>query len=121
MRIVPIFISGLVGGACSIAFSYGVASLSCGSASRSADTVCQVRSFGRALDSWKFGFLVGGLVGFIWSPRHQLIPRFQPFHLSATSLIILSIFFYFIRILVLLQFYQTVCHQELIQVFTHHV
>ncbi len=93
MQIVPIFISGLVGAACSVAFSYGVASLPCSLALKSADTVCQVPSFGRVLDSWKFGFVVGGLVGLIWSPRCQLISRFQPVHLSAASLITLSIYF----------------------------
>lgn len=51
MQIVPIFISGVVGAACSVAFSYGVASLPCGLVSKGADTVCQVRSFGKALDS----------------------------------------------------------------------
>lgn len=65
MQIVPIFISGVVGAACSVAFSYGVASLPCRLVSKSADTVCQERSFGKALDSWKFGFVVGGLTGLI--------------------------------------------------------
>ncbi|PHJ57248.1 hypothetical protein VF14_22095 [Nostoc linckia z18] len=67
MQIVPIFISGVVGAACSVAFSYGVASLPCGLVSKGADSVCQVRSFGKAVDSWKFGFIVGGLVG--WEQR----------------------------------------------------
>ncbi|KAB8314404.1 lysozyme [Tolypothrix campylonemoides VB511288] len=93
MQIVPIFISGLVGAACSVAFSYGVASLPCPLTSKGADTVCQVPSFGRVLNSWKFGFVVGGLVGLIWSPRRQLISRFQPVHLSVASLITLSIYF----------------------------
>ncbi|MHC5597744.1 MAG: glycoside hydrolase family 24 protein [Nostoc sp.] len=93
MQIVPIFISGVVGAACSVAFSYGVASLPCGLVSKGADTVCQVRSFGKALDSWKFGFIVGGLAGFILSPRHQFISRFKPIHLSTTSLITLGIYF----------------------------
>ncbi|MBC1218426.1 lysozyme [Nostoc sp. UCD121] len=93
MQIVPVFISGVIGAACSVAFSYGVASLPCGLVSKGADTVCQVRSFGKALDSWKFGFIVGGLVGFTLSPRHQFISRFQPIHLSAASLITLGIYF----------------------------
>ncbi|WP_017314017.1 glycoside hydrolase family 24 protein [Mastigocladopsis repens] len=93
MQIVPIFISGVVGAACSVAFSYGVASLPCGLVSKGADTICQVRSFGKALDSWKFGFIVGGLVGLILSPRHQFISRFQPIHLSTASLITLGIYF----------------------------
>ncbi|MDZ8137585.1 MAG: lysozyme [Nostoc sp. DedQUE04] len=93
MQIVPIFISGVVGAACSVAFSYGVASLPCGLVSKGADTICQVRSFGKALDSWKFGFIVGGLAGFILSPRHQFISRFQPIHLSTSSLITLGIYF----------------------------
>ncbi|MBD2450109.1 lysozyme [Nostoc sp. FACHB-152] len=93
MQIVPIFISGVVGAACSVAFSYGVASLPCGLVSKGADTVCQVRSFGKAVDSWKFGFIVGGLVGLIFSPRHQFISRFQPIHLSTASLITLGIYF----------------------------
>ncbi|MDM9580476.1 lysozyme [Nostoc sp. GT001] len=93
MQIVPIFISGVVGAACSVAFSYGVASLPCGLVSKGADTICQVRSFGKALDSWKFGFIVGGLVGFILSPRHQFISRFKPIHLSTASLITLGIYF----------------------------
>ncbi|MEH1826786.1 MAG: lysozyme [Nostoc sp.] len=93
MQIVPIFISGVVGAACSVAFSYGVVSLPCGLVSKGADTVCQVRNFGKALDSWKFGFIVGGLVGFTLSPRHQFISRFQPIHLSIISLISLGIYF----------------------------
>ncbi|MEH1970085.1 glycoside hydrolase family 24 protein [Nostoc sp.] len=93
MQIVPIFISGVVGAACSVAFSYGVASLPCGFVSKGADTVCQVRSFGKALDSWKFGFIVGGLTGFILSPHHQFISRFKPIHLSTASLITLGIYF----------------------------
>ncbi|BAZ19231.1 lysozyme [Nostoc sp. LEGE 06077] len=93
MQIVPIFISGVVGAACSVAFSYGVASLPCGLVSKGADSVCQVRSFGKAVDSWKFGFIVGGLIGLIFSPRHQFISRFQPIHLSTASLITLGIYF----------------------------
>ena len=93
MQIVPIFISGLVGAACSVAFSYGVASLPCGLVSKGADTVCQVRSFGKALDSWKFGFIIGGLGGLILSPHRQFISRFQPIHLSTASLITLGIYF----------------------------
>ncbi|MBD2497561.1 lysozyme [Nostoc sp. FACHB-280] len=93
MQIVPIFISGVVGAACSVAFSYGVASLPCGLVSKGADTVCQVRSFGKAVDSWKFGFIVGGLAGLIFSPRRQFISRFQPIHLSTASLITLGIYF----------------------------
>lgn len=65
MRIVPIFVSGLVGAACSIAFSYGVALLPCGLASKGADTVCYVRSFSKALDSCKFGFFAGIIVGLL--------------------------------------------------------
>lgn len=93
MQIVPIFISGVVGAACSVAFSYGVASLPCGLVSKGADTVCQVRSFGKALDSWKFGFAVGSLVGSILSHRRQFILRFRPIHLSTASLITLGIYF----------------------------
>ncbi|MFS0514810.1 lysozyme [Nostoc sp. UIC 10607] len=93
MQIVPIFISGVVGAAGSVAFSYGVASLPCGLVSKGADSVCQVRSFSKAVDSWKFGFIVGGLVGLIFSPRHQFISRFQPIHLSTASLITLGIYF----------------------------
>jgi muramidase (phage lysozyme) len=93
MQIVPIFISGLVGATCSVAFSYGVASLPCGLVSKGADTVCQVRSFGKALDSWKFGFIIGGLGGLILSPHRQFISRFQPIHLSTASLITLGIYF----------------------------
>ncbi|MEH1928104.1 glycoside hydrolase family 24 protein [Nostoc sp.] len=93
MQIVPIFISGVVGAACSVAFSYGVASLPCGLVSKGADTICQVRSFGKGLDSWKFGFAVGSLVGSILSPRHQFISRFRPIHLSTASLITLGIYF----------------------------
>lgn len=88
-----ILISGSIGAVGCMAVSYGVVSLPCGLASKDADTVCQVRSFGRALDSWKFGFIVGGLVGLIWSPRRRLIPRFQPVHLSVASLMILSLYF----------------------------
>lgn len=93
MQIVPIFISGVVGAACSVVFSYGVASLPCGLVSKGADTICQVRSFGKALDSWKFGFIVGGLIGLILSPRRQFISRFKPIHLSTASLIMLGIYF----------------------------
>ncbi|MHC5862169.1 glycoside hydrolase family 24 protein [Nostoc sp.] len=93
MQIVPIFISGVVGAACSVAVSYGVASLPCGLVSKGADTICQVRSFGKGLDSWKFGFIVGGLVGSILSHRRQFILRFQPIHLSTASLITLGIYF----------------------------
>ncbi|MEH1788619.1 MAG: lysozyme [Nostoc sp.] len=93
MQIVPIFISGVVGAACSVAFSFGVASLPCGLVSKGADSVCQVRSFGKAVDSWKFGFIVGGLVGLIFSPRHQFISCFKPIHLSTASLITLGIYF----------------------------
>ncbi|MHC5722982.1 MAG: glycoside hydrolase family 24 protein [Nostoc sp.] len=93
MQIVPIFISGVVGAAGSVAFSYGVASLPCGLVSKGADTVCQVRSFDKALDSWKFGFIVGGLVGSILSHRRQFILRFRPIHLSTASLITLGIYF----------------------------
>ncbi|NMF65725.1 lysozyme (plasmid) [Brasilonema octagenarum UFV-E1] len=88
-----ILISGSIGVVGCVTVSYGVASLPCRLASRSADTICQMSSFGRVLDSWKFGFVVGGLVGLIWNPRHQLISRFQPVHLSAASLITLSIYF----------------------------
>ena len=88
-----ILISGSIGAIGCVAVSYGVASLPCPLASKVADTICQTLRFGKALDSWKFGFVVGGLVGLIGSPRHQLISRFQPVHLSVASLITLSIYF----------------------------
>ncbi|MEH2002344.1 MAG: lysozyme [Nostoc sp.] len=93
MQIVPIFISGVVGAACSVVFSYGIASLPCRLVSKDANTICQVRSFDKALDSWKFGFAVGSLVGSILSHRRQFILRFQPIHLSTASLITLGIYF----------------------------
>lgn len=88
-----ILISGSIGAVGCVAVSYGVASLPCGLAPKGTDTVCQVRSVGRAFDSWKFGFIIGGLVGLIWSPRRQSLSRFQPVHLSAASLMTLSLYF----------------------------
>ncbi|KYC34559.1 lysozyme [Scytonema hofmannii PCC 7110] len=86
-----ILISGSIGAVGCVVVSYGVASLPCELASKG--TVCQASRVNKALDSWKFGFVVGGLAGLIWSPRHQLISRFQPVHLSAASLMTLSLYF----------------------------
>lgn len=88
-----ILISGSIGAVGCMAVSYGVTSLPCGLASKGTDTVCQVRSVNKALDSWKFGFIIGGLVGLIWSPRPLSLSRFQPVHLSAASLMTLSLYF----------------------------
>ncbi|MBD2772125.1 glycoside hydrolase family 104 protein [Iningainema tapete] len=94
MRIIPIFISGLVGAASCVAFSYGATSLPCRLVSKGADTVCLLNSFGKALDSWKFGFIAGGLVGLVWNPRYNLLSRFQPIHLSVASLVVLGIYLF---------------------------
>ena len=86
-----VLISGSIGAAVTVVLSYGISSFPCGLANTGADVVCHARTFGKVLDNWKFGFIVGGLVGLVGFSRHQKIPRLQPVHLSATSLIILGI------------------------------
>ncbi|MFL9458206.1 lysozyme [Tolypothrix bouteillei VB521301_2] len=86
-----ILISGSIAAVGCAIVSYGVISLPCELASK--DTVCQASRVNRALDSWKFGFIVGSLVGLIWNPRHRLISGFQPVHLSVASLMTLSLYF----------------------------
>ncbi|MUG91752.1 lysozyme [Scytonema sp. UIC 10036] len=86
-----ILISGSIGAVGCVVVSYGVASLPCELAFKG--KVCQVSHVNKALDSWKFGFVVGGLVGLIWNPRYQLISGFQPVHVSVASLMTLSFYF----------------------------
>lgn len=97
MRIVPIFISGLVGAASCVVFSLGATSLQCRLVSKGADTVCLLNSFGKVLDSWKFGFVAGAGVGLVFHPRSQLTLRFQPVHLSVTSLFFLGLYLFSIQ------------------------
>lgn len=52
-----------------------------------------MHSFGKTIDSWKFGFIVDSLVELMQNTRRQFILRFQPIHLSTASLITLGIYF----------------------------
>ncbi|MEH2024092.1 glycoside hydrolase family 24 protein [Nostoc sp.] len=52
-----------------------------------------MHSFGKAIDSWQFGFIVDSLVELMQNTRRQFILRFQPIHLSTASLITLGIYF----------------------------
>lgn len=94
MRILPIFRSDLVGAAFCVAFSYEATSLRCRLVSKGADMVCLLNSFGKALDSWKFGLIAGGGVGLVWNPRYKLTSRFQPIHLSVALLVVLGLYLF---------------------------
>ena len=52
-----------------------------------------MHSFGKAIDSWQFEFIVGSLVELMQNTRRQFILHFQPIHLSTVSLITLGIYF----------------------------
>lgn len=52
-----------------------------------------MHSFGKAIDSWQFEFIVGSLVELMQNTRRQFILHFQPIHLSTASLITLGIYF----------------------------
>ncbi|GJD19935.1 similar to phage endolysin [Rivularia sp. IAM M-261] len=87
-----IFISGLIGAASSVAFSYGAASVPCRSASGGADTVCQTREESQSLDSWKFGFVAGSLVGLLRGKNSRPVSCLQPSHVSVASVLCLGIY-----------------------------
>jgi muramidase (phage lysozyme) len=88
-----VFISGLIGVAGSIAFSYGIASVPCGLASPGADNICQVRAFGKSLNSWKLGFILGGIFGLVSGVDYRRVAsKIQPIHLSLASVSCLGIY-----------------------------
>jgi muramidase (phage lysozyme) len=88
-----IFISGLIGAASSVAFNYGIASVPCGLVSPGADKVCFIRAFTNSLDSWKFGFILGGIFRLVSGVDYRRIAsRIQPIHLSLASVSCLGIY-----------------------------
>jgi muramidase (phage lysozyme) len=88
-----IFISGLIGAASSVALTYGVASVPCRLASRSTNKVCLVRTFAKSLDSWKFGFIFGGIFGLVSGVNcRRVAKRIQPIHVSLVSVSYLGIY-----------------------------
>ncbi|MFH7029377.1 MAG: lysozyme [Heteroscytonema crispum UTEX LB 1556] len=87
-----IFISGLIGAASSVALSYGVASVPCGLVSPGADKICLVRAFGKSIDSWKLGFILGGILGLVSGIDYRRVAiKIQPIHLSLVSVSCLGI------------------------------
>jgi hypothetical protein len=88
-----VFISGLIGAAISVALSYGVASVPCGLVSPGADKICFIRAFVNSLDSWKFGFILGGVFGLACGVDYRRVAsKIQPIHLSLASISCLGIY-----------------------------
>ncbi|BAZ40348.1 hypothetical protein NIES4101_63090 [Calothrix sp. NIES-4101] len=88
-----IFISGLIGAASSVALSYGIASVSCGLVSPNTDKICLVSTFGKSIDSWKLGFIIGGIFGlFPGVDYHRVASKIKPIHLSLASISCLGIY-----------------------------
>jgi muramidase (phage lysozyme) len=88
-----VFISGLIGAAISVAMNYGMNSAPCGLVSPNTDKVCLVRAFTNSLDSWKLGFILGGIFGLVSGVDYRrLASKIQPIHLSLASISCLGIY-----------------------------
>ncbi|PAX51319.1 glycoside hydrolase family 24 protein [Brunnivagina elsteri] len=88
-----IFISGLISAASSVALSYGVASVPCGLVSPGADKICLFRTLIKSIDSWKLGFIIGGIFGLVSGVDYRRIAtKIQPIHLSVVSVSCLGIY-----------------------------